>query len=72
MFTKDTISSYKLDNVAAEYIKEAVLKVETKGNQSIITTKSTYGLDIGRYIKINYNDGLSDNSYNNEAKFQVG
>jgi len=65
------LGSYKLDNVASEFIKEAVLKVEIKDNHSIITTKSTYGLDVGRYIKINYNDGLSDNSYNNEAKFKV-
>lgn len=65
------LGSYKLDNVAAEFIKEAVIKVEMKDNQTTIFTKSTYGLEVGRYIKINYNDGLSDNSYKNEAKYQV-
>lgn len=65
------LGSYKLDNVAAEFIRETILKVSFNGNTTIIETKNTYGLEVGRYIKIYFNDGLSDNSYKNEAKFKV-
>ncbi len=65
------LGSYKLDNVASDFIKEKIKKVEFKGNRSIIVTRSIYGLEVGRYIKISFNDGLSDNSYKNEAKFKV-
>jgi len=65
------LGSYKLDNVAAEFIREGITSVNFNGNQTIINTKNTYGLNVGRYIKIYFNDGLSDNSYKNEAKFKV-
>ncbi|QKF93823.1 DNA-directed DNA polymerase family B [Fadolivirus algeromassiliense] len=67
------LGSYKLDNVAAEFIKEGIEDVIIDNNigTSTIKTKSTYGLEKGRYIKIYFNDGLSDNSYKNEAKFRV-
>ena len=67
------LGSYKLDNVAAEFIRESVDEIVFNNikKQSTIKTKSTYGLDRDRYIKIYFNDGLSDNSYKNEAKFKV-
>ncbi|CAH6421511.1 DNA polymerase family B [uncultured virus] len=67
------LSSYKLDNVAAEFIKEDIIRLEfdNENDRTVIFTKSTYGLDIDRYIKIFYNDGLSDNSYRNDTKFKI-
>lgn len=69
------LSSYKLDDVAAEFIRETIKGVrEIKTDdkiQTIIDTKSTYGLEIGRYIKIYFNDGLSDNAYKDNAKFKI-
>lgn len=67
------LASYKLDNVAAEFIRESVLEVEFNDSktQTVIKTDNTYGLEVGRYVKIYFNDGLSDNAYKNEAKFKV-
>ena len=67
------LGSYKLDNVVAEFIKEIVdeVTIDEENETSTITTKNTYGLDKDRYIKIYFNDGLSDNSYKNEIKFKV-
>lgn len=67
------LGSYKLDNVAAEFIKETIEEViiDDKQEISIIKTKSTYGLEKDRFIKIYFNDGLSDNSYKNESKYKV-
>lgn len=65
------LNSYKLDDVAAEFIKESILAINLTNSQSIIKTKNTYGLELGRYIKIYFNDGLSDNSYKNESKFKI-
>ena len=67
------LSSYKLDSVASEFIREQVTK-DTKvvdNKYTIINTKSTYGLSKERYIKIFYNDGLSDTSYKDGKKFKV-
>lgn len=65
------LSSYKLDNVASEFIKEKIVDVIIKDGSSYIATGGTYGLEIGKYVKIYYNDGLSDNFYRNNAKFKV-
>ena len=67
------LGSYKLDNVAAEFIREKAVSMtfDNDNQRTTIKTKSTYGLDVGRYIKIYFNDGLSDNSYKNEEKFKV-
>lgn len=67
------LGSYKLDNVVAEFIKETIdaVEINEENETSTIKTKNTYGLDKERYIKIYFNDGLSDNSYKNESKFKV-
>ncbi|AYV76861.1 MAG: DNA polymerase family B elongation subunit [Barrevirus sp.] len=70
------LGSYKLDNVASEFIKEIIKGVEVTTNkkketQTTIYTKNIYGLEVGRCIKIFFNDGLSDTYYNNEEKFKV-
>ncbi|ARF09771.1 DNA polymerase family B elongation subunit [Indivirus ILV1] len=67
------LGSYKLDNVASEFIKEMIkeIEIDEKKELSTIYTKGLYGLEIGRFIKMFYNDGLSDTYYNNEEKFEV-
>ena len=66
--------SYKLDYVASQFIKEQVkpqTKIDQNTQTSIIYTGNIYGLTVGRYIKIIFNDGLSDNDYQNGKKFKV-
>lgn len=67
------LNSYKLDSVASEFIREAItgVDVDEKNGVSVIHTNDTYGLEVGRVVKIYFNDGLSDNIYRNEAKFEV-
>lgn len=66
------LESYKLDNVASEFIKEGIIKVEQLDNGTTkIYTKSHFGLTTGRFIKINYQDGFTLNAYNDGEKFYV-
>lgn len=100
------LGSYKLDNVAADFIRDEITYLDVGDNNELITaencnelsrkemkydcshstkniipdevnntttiyTKGIYGLEVNRYIKICFNDGLSDNSYKNDAKFKV-
>lgn len=70
------LGSYKLDNVASEFIREKVKNITIKKNKkygiiSVIDTGVTYGLKVGQYVKIYYNDGLSDNKYQNGHKFKI-
>ena len=75
------LSSYKLDAVAAYFIRENIQSIDIKKNPyreysneefiSIINTKNTYGLKEQQYISIYYNDGLSDNKYLDGKKFHV-
>jgi DNA polymerase elongation subunit (family B) len=56
------LSSYKLDDVVAEFIKERVCKIEYNEETGItkIHTKTTFGLYEDRFIRLYYNDSLSD------------
>lgn len=64
------LESYKLDNVASEFIKEKVEKIQINpDNTSTIYTKSHYGLTVERYIKLNYQDGFTINT--SEHKYLV-
>jgi DNA polymerase elongation subunit (family B) len=100
------LGSYKLDNVAADFIRDEIKFLDVGENGELITkencndlskskiiencthstkriepdktnntttiyTQGIYGLEVGRVIKICFNDGLSDNSYKNDAKFKV-
>jgi DNA polymerase elongation subunit (family B) len=66
------LSSYKLDNVASNFIQETINSdTHIVGNNTLITTKSTKGLTLDRYVKIFYNDGLSDTSYKEGKKFKI-
>lgn len=66
------LSSYKLDNVAAHFIREYITNISKHGeNQWKIDTKSTFGLEKGNYITICYNDGVLEEKYENGKKFSM-
>lgn len=69
------LASYKLDNVAAEFIRGNIksINIENKKNKvlSTINTQSTYGLKNGQFISIYFNDGLSDNKFMDGKKFKI-
>lgn len=67
------LSSYKLDSVASNFIKEKIKEiiVDNDNNTTIIKTGNTYGLDVGRYITIYYNDGLTNNKFLDGQKFKI-
>jgi DNA polymerase elongation subunit (family B) len=65
------LESYKLDYVAAWFIREEVKKIEYIGNNTLIHTKNTYGVKEGNFITIFYNDGLTDNKHMDGEKFQI-
>lgn len=65
--------NYDFGNIISEFITDKIksVKVDEIKGTSTIYTNGTYGMELGRVIKIIFNDGLSDNSYKNEAKFKV-
>jgi len=65
------LASYKLDYVASSFIKEGVTKFEFIDNTTVINTKSTYGVNVGQYITIFYNDGITDNKHMDGKKFKI-
>lgn len=65
------LPSYKLDNVASNFIRGDIIKIINTCDRTIIETSNTFGLSVGRYIKIFYNDGLTDNFYEDGKKFKV-
>jgi len=69
------LESYKLDYVAAWFIREDITGIEYKERkgkkQTLIKTKSTFGLKEGQFITLYYNDGLSDNKYRDGKKFRI-
>ncbi len=67
------LASYKLDYVASSFIKEGLekLEIDNENNRSIIYTKSTYGVKIGQYITIFYNDSITDNKHMEGKKFKI-
>ena len=62
------LDSYKLDYVASSYIKETIKKYEKCGKNSIIFTPSIYGIKVDSFISIMWNDGLTDNKYDDKYK----
>ncbi len=69
------LDSYKLDNVASHFIREKISNIsklsDKDENISVIHAKNTVGLQIGKYITITYNDGLSDNKFNEGLKYEI-
>jgi DNA polymerase elongation subunit (family B) len=51
--------------------EEEMSDVDEGCHKVVLKTKSTKGLKEGNYITLNYNDGISDNSYREEKKFLV-
>jgi DNA polymerase elongation subunit (family B) len=68
------LGSYKLDEVASNFIREGITDIKINPDdpiQSMISTKNTDGLYIGHYIKICYSDGMTENKHMDGLKFKV-
>jgi len=95
------LTSYKLDDVAANFIRDTILEMvkdknlnhpnivrkrdkmvenimkdniistTNTNNTIVIKTKNTYGLSVGQYVCILYNDGIIENKYNDGEKFKI-
>ncbi len=65
------LPSYKLDEVASNFIRESISNIERKDKNTIIHTKNTNGIYVDQFIKICYNDGMTENKYNDGQKFKV-
>lgn len=70
------LTSYKLDNVASEFIKESidkisVIKCKSGGEKLKFYTKSTKGLQADSYICVVIDDGLAPSKYNEGHKFKI-
>lgn len=67
------LASYKLDEVASNFIRESILDItyDEKTNKSTIKTKNTNGIYLDQFIKICYNDGMTENTYMDGKKFKV-
>lgn len=65
------LESYKLDYAASYFIKEKVKKLVHQNNNTLIETKSNYGIEVDQYITINYDDGITLNKHQDGAKFKV-
>jgi DNA polymerase elongation subunit (family B) len=65
------LPSYNLDDVASFFIRESIIDIKYDNNTSKIITKNTNGLKINQYIKIVYNDGMTENKHMDGQKFKV-
>jgi len=65
------LPSYKLDDVASNFIKDGIIECCNKDKCCTIKTKNTYGLMQGQFVCIMYNDGVSDNKYKDGKKYHI-
>jgi len=65
------LSSYKLDNVSAEFIKGSVTSITEKEGKTYIETDNIKGLNIGNYINFVEKDGYLENKYMDGKKFEI-
>ena len=65
------LPSYKLDEVASSFIRESIKSIQRIKDKTIIHTKNTNGIYVGHFIKICYNDGMTENKYNDGQKFKI-
>jgi DNA polymerase elongation subunit (family B) len=67
------LASYKLDEVAANFIRETILDItyDKDNDKSTIKTKNTNGIYLDQFIKICYNDGMTENTYMDGKKFKI-
>ena len=65
------LSSYKLDNVSAEFIKGSVTRIESKEDKVYIHTDNCKGLNKGNYINFVEKNGYLENKYMDGKKFEI-
>lgn len=67
------LSSYKLDYVSSYFIRESIISIVLISNENKfkIITKSTYGVNLGQFITISYEDGAVESKYNEGEKFKI-
>ena len=65
------LSSYKLDNVSAEFIKGSVTSITEKEGSTYIETDNMKGLNIGNYINFIEKNGYLENKYMDGKKFEI-
>jgi DNA polymerase elongation subunit (family B) len=65
------LGSYKLDAVAENFIRQELTNINIRDTKTIIDTKNTNGINIGQFIKICWDDGMTENSYLDSKKFKI-
>jgi DNA polymerase elongation subunit (family B) len=66
------LPSYKLDEVVSNFIRENIISIKNNPDgTALIDTKNTNGLYKDQYIKICYNDGMTENKHMDGKKFKV-
>lgn len=67
------LSSYKLDYVSSFFIRESITNILPIPNSTKvkILTKNTYGVNVGQYIIISYEEGAVESKYNEGEKFKI-
>lgn len=66
-----SLPSYKLNFVASYFFREIVDKFEHINTNTLITTKTTKGINVGQYTTIIYNDGVTDYEHMEGKKFRI-
>jgi len=70
MRREHNLDSYTLDNVASTFLRDKVVKCEPFGGGSVIHTKTTRGLSVGNFIRLDV-VGNTMNPYMDGKKFLV-
>ena len=67
------LPSYKLDEVASFFIRETVTEfiVDVDKKTTLIKTRNTDGVYVDQYIKICFNDGITENKHMDGEKFKI-
>jgi DNA polymerase elongation subunit (family B) len=66
------LPSYKLDDVASYFIREAVQEfIKVDNDKTLIKTRSTNGIYLDQFVRIGYNDGITENKHMEGKKFKV-
>jgi hypothetical protein len=65
------LESYKLDDVAANFIQGPIQKVERIDDKTRIYTKNLTGLNIGNYVIFSERQGYLELKYRDGEKFQI-
>jgi DNA polymerase elongation subunit (family B) len=70
MRREHNLDSYTLDNVASTFLRDKVVKCESSGESTLIYTKTTRGLCVGNFIRLDI-VGNTINPYMDGKKFLV-